>query len=139
MVDKDIYTKNGEVCISRISDCNCYTIDKCKKECNKYNSCRTIALANDLQKEYEQDQEYIIKIKNIILNTQKEIKIYSSLRYVITLRKALIQDIVDELYTNDIIDKYGAEDISWASKESLKYYEIEEAGVIFEVNEGWEN
>lgn len=118
MVDKDIYTKNGEVCISRISDCNCYTIDKCKNECNKYNSCRTIALANDLQKEYEQDKEYIIKIKNIILNTQKEIKIYSSLRYVITLRKALIQDIVDELYTNDIIDKYGAEDISWASKES---------------------
>ena len=83
--------------------------------------------------------KYIIKNKNIILNTQKEIKIYSSLRYVITLRKALIQDIVDELYTNDIIDKYGAEDISWASKESLKYYEIEEAGVIFEVNEGWEN
>ena len=63
MVEKDIYTKNGEVCISRISDCDCYTINKCKKECNKYHSCKTVALANDLQKEYEQDKEYIIKIK----------------------------------------------------------------------------
>lgn len=137
MVEKDIYTKNGEVNISRISNCNCRSITECEKKCDKYSSCDTVALANDLQKEYEANKKYTIVIKKD--NSSKEIKIYSSLRYVLRLRKALIQDVIDELYANDSIDKYEAEDIIWASKESIKHFEIEEARVAFDIKEGWKN
>lgn len=137
MEEKDIYTKNGEVNISRISSCNYRSITECEKKCDKYSSCDTVALENDLQKEYEANKKYTIVIKKD--NSSKEIKIYSSLRYVLRLRKALIQDVIDELYANDSIDKYEAEDIIWASKESIKHFEIEEAGVAFDIKEGWKN
>ena len=96
-------------------------------------------MANDILKEYEEDKKYEIAIVNIDDSKTKVIKIYSSLEYVLKLRRAIIQDIVNELYRDDIIDKYAAEDIVFSSKEFLDHYEIEEAGVVLEVNEGWKN
>lgn len=139
MVDKDLFTLSGDVDVSKISDCSCHSTAECERKCDKYYHCNTIAMANDILKEYEEDKKYEIAIVNIDDSKTKVIKINSSLEYVLKLRRAIIQDIINELYRDDIIDKYAAEDIVFSSKEFLDHYEIEEAGVILEVNEGWEN
>lgn len=43
--------------ISRISSCNCQSMDECEKHCPRYSSCGTIAGANDILVKYE-DERY---------------------------------------------------------------------------------
>lgn len=55
--DKGIVIKNGtDIDISKISSCSYRSMSECEEKCERYYSCDTIAVANDLLVEYEKVQ-----------------------------------------------------------------------------------
>lgn len=52
--EREAILDNGmDIDISKISSCNCHSMDECEKTCRKYYGCSIIAYANDLLVKYE--------------------------------------------------------------------------------------
>ena len=45
-----------DVDVSKISCCQCHSLDECEHGCSKYYNCDTVAYANDLLVEFEKDR-----------------------------------------------------------------------------------
>lgn len=59
MKDKNaVFFENGipDVNISKISSCSSCSMSECEKKCARYYHCDTIALAEDILKEYEKGE-----------------------------------------------------------------------------------
>lgn len=66
-----IINDNGklDVDISKISSCASASMSTCEKVCSRYYSCQTIAFANDLLVEYENEKVSHSKVKYMLDET----------------------------------------------------------------------
>lgn len=64
-----VLNKGEDVAISMISGCDSKSMDWCEEHCRKYYDCHTIAMANDLLKEFEDSRDVMLIKRNMYART----------------------------------------------------------------------
>lgn len=97
---------------------------------------------DDLEKLYLEnkleEKEYTIKYVDYSYNKTHDIKVYGTLRYVEKEKKSIIEEIANDLYRAERINKQTFDKILLEEKENITEFEFKEINKKIIILEGWE-
>ena len=126
-INKYIKTKKGEINMKK-NDAKLKTISKIS-----YDDLEKLYLENKLE-----EKEYTIRYIDNSYNKTNDIKMYGTLRYVEQEKRYIIEEIANDLYRAEQINKQTFDKILLEEKDDITKFEFKETSKKIIILEGWE-